>query len=156
MPLPLVVLLVPMLALQMVPLDLPLIIFYAHAYVFSYSSLILDPKAPPSLALFFLRKALLGNSTTTFLLFSNVVYISSLTNRKPPFFNQKFSTTWHLQLCFNYIFLILKIELWQLPIKLICLLYWYIIESIFQLCRHLPNIPSINNVSKLNFQLCNW
>jgi hypothetical protein len=61
-----------------------------------------------------------------------------------------------LQLCFNYIFLIFKIELWQLPIKLICLLYWYIIESIFQLCRHLPNIPSINNVSKLNFQLCNW
>jgi hypothetical protein len=45
-------------------------------------------------------------------------------------------------------------ELWQLPFKFICLLYWYIVEIIFQLCGHLPNIPGINNVSKLNFQLC--
>jgi hypothetical protein len=47
-----------------------------------------------------------------------------------------------------------KIKLWKLPIKLIHLLCLYIIESIFQLCGHLPNIPGINNVSKLNFQLC--
>jgi hypothetical protein len=47
-----------------------------------------------------------------------------------------------------------EIELWQLLIKLIHLQYWYIIESIFQLCGHLSNIPNINNVSKLNFQLC--
>jgi len=50
---------------------------------------------------------------------------------------------------FNY-----KIKLWQLPIKLIPLLYWYIVEKKIQLGGHLPNIPSINNVSKLNFQLC--
>jgi hypothetical protein len=47
-----------------------------------------------------------------------------------------------------------KIKLWQLSIKLIRLLYWYIVESIFQLHGHLLNIPNINNVSKLNFQLC--
>jgi hypothetical protein len=47
-----------------------------------------------------------------------------------------------------------KIKLWQLPIKLICLLYWYIVESIFQLLGHLLNILEINNVSKLNLQLC--
>jgi hypothetical protein len=47
-----------------------------------------------------------------------------------------------------------KIKLWQLPIKFIHLLYWYIVESIFQQCGHLPNILGINNVSKLNFQLC--
>jgi hypothetical protein len=61
--------------------------------------------------------------------------LSTLTSRKPFFFNQKFSTTWHLQLCFNWDFL---------PIKLTCLLYWYIIESIFQLDGHLLNILSIN------------
>jgi hypothetical protein len=59
-----------------------------------------------------------------------------------------FATMFQLDLNF------LKIELWQLPMKLICLLYWYIVENIFQLCGHLPNILSINNVSKLNFQLC--
>jgi len=49
-----------------------------------------------------------------------------------------------------------KINLQQLPIKLIqlSLLNWYILESIFQLGGHLGNILSINNVSKLNFQLC--
>jgi len=51
-------------------------------------------------------------------------------------------------------FLNFKIKLWQLSIKLIRLLYWYIIKNIFQLHGHLPNIPSIDNVSKLNFQLC--
>jgi hypothetical protein len=51
-------------------------------------------------------------------------------------------------------FLNFKIGLWQLPIKLIHLLYWYIVEKCFQLYAHLPNIPDINNVSKLNFQLC--
>jgi hypothetical protein len=55
---------------------------------------------------------------------------------------------------FQLDFLIFKIELWKLPIKSICLLYWHIVESIFQLCGHLPNIFGINNVSKLNFQLC--
>jgi hypothetical protein len=47
-----------------------------------------------------------------------------------------------------------SIKLWQSPIKLICLLYLYIVESIFQLHSYLPNIPDIDDVSKLNFQLC--
>jgi hypothetical protein len=47
-----------------------------------------------------------------------------------------------------------KIKLLQLPIKSTCLLYWYIIESIFELSGHLLNIPDINNVSKLNVELC--
>jgi hypothetical protein len=51
------------------------------------------------------------------------------------------------------IFFLIK-KLWQLPIKLTLLPYWYIVEGIFQLGGHLPNIPNINNVSKLNFQLC--
>jgi len=34
------------------------------------------------------------------------------------------------------------------------LLYWYIVENIFQLGGHLPNTPNIINFSKLNFQLC--
>jgi len=55
---------------------------------------------------------------------------------------------------FQLDFFNLKIKLWQLPIKLIRLLYWYIVESIVQLHDHLPNIPDIENVSKLNFQLC--
>jgi hypothetical protein len=55
---------------------------------------------------------------------------------------------------FQLDFLNLKIKLWQLPIMLICLLYWYIVESIFQLCGDLLNIPGINNVSKLNSQPC--
>ncbi len=38
----------------------------------------LEHEAPPSSTLFFLLKALLGESVTTFFLFSNVVYISSL------------------------------------------------------------------------------
>jgi hypothetical protein len=52
---------------------------------------------------------------------------------------------------FQLFFLNFKIKLWKLPIKLIRLLYWYIVESIFQLHGHLLNIPSIDNVSKLNF-----
>jgi hypothetical protein len=55
---------------------------------------------------------------------------------------------------FQLDFFNLKIKLWKLPIKLIRLLYWYIVESIFQLHNHLLNILGINNVSKLNFQLC--
>jgi hypothetical protein len=51
-------------------------------------------------------------------------------------------------------FFILKIKLWKLLIKLIRLVYWYIIESNFQQHGHLLNIPDIDNVSKLNFQLC--
>jgi len=49
----------------------------------------------------------------------------------------------------NYVsirFFNLKIKLWQLSIKFIHLLYWYIVESIFQLHGHLPNIPGIDNV----------
>jgi hypothetical protein len=52
---------------------------------------------------------------------------------------------------FQLDFLNFKIKLWKLPIKLICLLYWYIVERIFQLHGHLPNIPNIDNVSKFNF-----
>jgi hypothetical protein len=52
---------------------------------------------------------------------------------------------------FQLDFLNFKIEVWRLLIKFICLLYWYIVENIFQLCGHLPNILGINNVSKLNF-----
>ncbi len=47
-----------------------------------------------------------------------------------------------------------KNRIMELPIKSTCLLYWYIVESIFQLGGHLPNILGINNVSKLNAQLC--
>jgi hypothetical protein len=71
-------------------------------------------------------------------------------NRKPCFFNQKFQLH---DVC-NYVsigFFNFLIKLWQLPIKLICLLYWYIVESIFQLHGHLLNIPGIDNVSKLNY-----
>jgi hypothetical protein len=52
---------------------------------------------------------------------------------------------------FQLEFLSFKIK-WQLPIKLIHLLYQYIVESIFQLHGHLLNIPGVDNVSKLNFQ----
>jgi hypothetical protein len=55
---------------------------------------------------------------------------------------------------FQLDFLDFKIKLWKFPIKLIHLLCWYIIENIFQMHGHLPNIPNIDNVSKLNFQLC--
>ncbi len=48
----------------------------------------------------------------------------------------------------------LKIKLWQLTIKLTHLLYWYIVESIFQLGGYLLNILDINNVFKLKAQLC--
>jgi hypothetical protein len=44
----------------------------------SYSFLTHDPKAPPSLTLFFLLKALFGDSVSTFRVFSNATYISSL------------------------------------------------------------------------------
>jgi hypothetical protein len=44
---------------------------------------------------------------------------------------------------FQLDFLNFKIKLWKLPIKLIHFLYWYIVESNFQMGGHLPNIPSI-------------
>jgi hypothetical protein len=56
--------------------------------------------------------------------------------------------------CFNWDFKFFQIKYWNLPIKSTYLLYWYIVEIIFQLGGHLLNIPSINNVSKLNAQLC--
>ncbi len=56
---------------------LPLIIFYVFKFVLSYSLFTLEPKAPPSSTLFFLLRAFLGKSTTTFL-YSSVVCISSL------------------------------------------------------------------------------
>jgi xanthosine utilization system XapX-like protein len=55
---------------------LPLITFYALTYVLSYSLLTLEPEAPPSLAIFFLLRSLLGDSDVTFFLFSSVVCIS--------------------------------------------------------------------------------
>jgi hypothetical protein len=39
-------------------------------------------------------------------------------------------------------------------VKVFQLLYWYIVQNIFQFGGQLPNIPNINNVSKLNTQLC--
>ncbi len=57
---------------------LPLIIFYALRYVFSYSLFILELEVPPSSTLFFLLRTLFGESIAAFFLFSNVVYISSL------------------------------------------------------------------------------
>jgi hypothetical protein len=76
-----------------------------------------------------------------------------VTTKKTPHFKPKV-----FNYIYNYvaieIFFNFKLKLWQLPIKLTCLLYWYIVENIFQLGGHLPNISSINNVSKLNTQLC--
>jgi len=71
------------------------------------------------------------------------------TNRIPPFYSKMFSIAHYLQLCCNW-----DLFLWQLSIKLSHPLYCYIVESIFQLGGHLTNIPNINNVSKLNVQLC--
>jgi len=83
------------------------------------------------------------------------IWVRFCTSRTPPpFFNQIFSSTQHLQLCFNWIFFNFKIKRWQLSIKSTCLVYWYIVKIIFQWDGHLPNIPGINNVSKLNTQLC--
>jgi len=57
---------------------LPLIIFCALRYVFSYSLFILELEVPPSSTLFFLLRSLFGESIVAFFLFSNVVSISSL------------------------------------------------------------------------------
>jgi len=57
---------------------LPFITFCALVYVLSCSLFISKPKSIPFSILFFLLKALLGESVVTFFLFSNVVYISSL------------------------------------------------------------------------------
>jgi hypothetical protein len=56
----------------------PLIIFWALASILSYSFLTPHLEVEPSSTLLFLFKALLGNFVITFLLFSNVAYISSL------------------------------------------------------------------------------
>ncbi len=57
---------------------LPLIIFYAFKFMFSYSLFPPKPKVRPSSILLFFLRALLKEFTTTFFLFSSVVYISSL------------------------------------------------------------------------------
>jgi len=54
---------------------LPLITFYALAFLLFYSLLTPKPEAPPSLALFFFLKSIFRNST--FFLFFSVVCISS-------------------------------------------------------------------------------
>ncbi len=53
-------------------------LFWTCAFVPSYFFLTHDPKAPPSSALFFFLKTLLGDCIITFLIFSNATYISSL------------------------------------------------------------------------------
>ncbi len=53
---------------------LPLIIFYALKSILSYSIFILEPKAPPSSTLFFLLRALLGESMAAFFLFFSVIW----------------------------------------------------------------------------------
>ncbi len=54
------------------------------------------------------------------------------TNRKPLFLTKSFQLH---DIC-NYVsigfYFYFKIKLWKLPIKLIFLLYWYIVENIFQ------------------------
>jgi len=57
---------------------LPLIIFCALTFVLSCSFFTFEPKVPPSSTLFFLLRALLGESVAAFFLFFNVVCISSL------------------------------------------------------------------------------
>ncbi len=57
---------------------LPLTTFYAFTSMLSYSLLTPEPKVPPSSTLFFLLRALLGDSTAPFFIFSNVIFISSL------------------------------------------------------------------------------
>jgi hypothetical protein len=57
---------------------LPLIIFCALKFVLSYSLFTHKLEAPPSSTLLFLLKALLGESTTAFFMFSSAIYISSL------------------------------------------------------------------------------
>jgi hypothetical protein len=56
---------------------MPLIIFYALTYVFSYSHFTFELEVLLSSTLFFFLKAL-REFATTFFMFSNVVYISSL------------------------------------------------------------------------------
>jgi hypothetical protein len=57
---------------------LPLIIFCALKYVLSCSLFIPKLKVPPSSTMFFLLRALLGESIVAFFLFSSAIYISSL------------------------------------------------------------------------------
>ncbi len=69
-------LLVPLLALQMVPFCSSSV--FAPTFVHSYSLFTPEPKAPPSSTLFFFLKTFLGKFVAKFFLFSNVVCISSL------------------------------------------------------------------------------
>jgi hypothetical protein len=74
---PLLALPIPLLALQMVPLhpssfSMPLI------FVLSCSLYTLEPKVPPSSTLLFVLRTFLCEYTTTFFLYSSVVYIFSL------------------------------------------------------------------------------
>jgi hypothetical protein len=57
---------------------LPFIVFCAHTSMFFCTLLDQELEAPPSSTLFFLLRTLLRDFTTAFLLYSNVVYISSL------------------------------------------------------------------------------
>ncbi len=57
---------------------LPFIIFWTHAFVFSYCFLFLNLKAPPSLAFLFFLRSFPGDFAITFFLFSNVACIFSL------------------------------------------------------------------------------
>ncbi len=55
---------------------LPFITFCALTSMFSCSRLTFEPKGPPSSTLFFLLRALLGDSIVAFFLFSNATYNS--------------------------------------------------------------------------------
>jgi hypothetical protein len=57
---------------------LPFIIFFALTSMLSYSLFTHEHEAPPSSTLLFILRTLIGECATTFFLFSNVVYISSL------------------------------------------------------------------------------
>ncbi len=57
---------------------LPLITFYTLKYLHSYSFFIPKLEGPPFSTIFFLVRALLGKFATTFFLFINVIFISSL------------------------------------------------------------------------------
>jgi hypothetical protein len=61
----------------MIPLY-PSSFFYGLVIMLSYSFFTHELEAPPSSTMFFLLRTLLDESTATFFLFSNVVYISSL------------------------------------------------------------------------------
>jgi hypothetical protein len=74
----------------------------------------------------------------------------SIIVENPNFLTIFSSIAHHLQLRCNWDFKNLKLKLWQSLIKSTHLLYWYIVENIFQLSGHLPNAFNVNNVFKLN------